>query len=77
MAAPLLYLTQPNVTDLPAGTPAGSLAWFARWSSGHLSHADQALVNWAASQNVFATSTKMAWSEYQRLLAESHWYESA
>jgi hypothetical protein len=77
MASTLLYMIQPSVKNLPPEVPPGSLAWFGRWSSGHLCHVDQAMVDWAAEQGIFAKSTEMGYDEYQRLLAESHWYEEA
>jgi hypothetical protein len=76
MATTLLYITQPKITNPPPeAPPQGALAWFARWSSGHLCHADQDLVDYAASLNVYAKEQSMDWPTYQRLLAESHWYE--
>lgn len=73
----LLYIVQPDVIDAPAGTDPNALAWFGQFSSGHLRHVDQALAAWAGKNGVATNRTAMAWSEYQRLLAESHWYEDA
>jgi len=71
----LLYIFQPEIIDLPPGTPPGSIAWFAQFSSGHLRHADQQLVAWAGTNGIYAQKKEIGWAEYQRLLAESHWYE--
>ena len=74
-ASGLLYIIQPQVIDPPPGSNPAEFAWFAQFSSGHLRHADQQIVAYAGQNSIPVTPTRMAWSEYQRLYAESHWYE--
>jgi hypothetical protein len=76
MASTLIYLYQPVVRDLPPDVDPGSLAWFGRWSSGHLSHADARLVRYGQENGLHVESQEMWYFEYQRLLAEAYWYTS-
>lgn len=71
----LLYITVPKVQDLPVTVDPYSLAYFGRWSSGHLSHLSQHDMAYGAAVGVKAEEVKMSYAEYQRLYAESHWYE--
>ena len=73
--ASLLYIVQPKPTNPPAGTDPNALAWFGQFASGHLRHVDQCLAVWATDNGIPTKPTVMAWAEYERLLAEAHWYE--
>ena len=75
MATTLLYIYQPEIIDLPPDQDPAALAWFARWSSGHLCHVDQKLAGYGGANGIPVETVRMAWAEYQRLYAEAHWYE--
>jgi|KBSMisStaDraftv2_1062788.scaffolds.fasta_scaffold858933_2 hypothetical protein len=76
MAGPMLYIIQPNIIDPPPGTNPAELAWFARFASGHLCHVGQRDAAYGGANGIAVENQKMAWSEYQRLYKEAHWYEN-
>jgi hypothetical protein len=79
MATTLLYITKPHLSDpAPGQNPDDpGLAWFGRWSSGHLCHMGQHDVKHAGANGVNAEQVTMSRGEYERLLQEAHWYEKA
>jgi hypothetical protein len=76
MAQPVLHAFQPRIVDpKPETPPQGALAWFARFASGALVHISQPDSQWLNANGVPVKMVDMAWAEYQRLVAEAHWYE--